>query len=144
MRNARLTDLYKLVAAELRLNREAVPERVKGSRASRQVLQSMTTAVQSLADLRNELGIGHGRTAPSTALGRHARLATNAAHTVVEFVLETWHDRKAAEPAELGRASVLNEPRHLVHLLRANPEAQPGAPGIGIITAARETWSRVA
>lgn len=105
-RNASLTDLYKLVAAELRLNREAVPESVKGSRASRQVLQSMTTAVQSLAELRNELGIGHGRTAPSPALGRHARLAANAARTVVEFVLETWHDRKAAElPNSAARAS---------------------------------------
>jgi Abortive infection C-terminus len=98
-RNATLTDLYKLTATELRLNREAVPESVKGSRASRQVLQSMTTAVQSLAELRNELGIGHGRTAPSPALARHARLAANAARTVVEFVLETWHERKAAEPS---------------------------------------------
>jgi hypothetical protein len=97
-RDAGLTDLYKLAAAELRLSREAVPRSVKGSRSSHQVLQSMTIAVQSLAELRNELGIGHGRTAPSPALARHARLAANSARTVVEFVLETWHERKAAEP----------------------------------------------
>jgi Abortive infection C-terminus len=59
----------------------------------------MTITVQSLAELRNELGIGHGRTAPGPALSRHARLAANAARTVVEFVLEAWHERKAAAPS---------------------------------------------
>jgi Abortive infection C-terminus len=97
-RVASLTDLYKLVAEQLRLTREAVPTSAKGSRASHRVLQNLTTAVQSLAELRNELGIGHGRTAPSPALARHARLAANAARTVVEFLLETWHERKASEP----------------------------------------------
>jgi hypothetical protein len=59
----------------------------------------MATAIQSLAELRNELGLGHGRTASSPALARHARLAANAARTVVEFVLETWHERKRSAAA---------------------------------------------
>ena len=92
-RDAGLTDLYKLVAVELRLTREAVPDSVKGSRASQKILQNLATAVQSLAELRNELGSGHGRTAPSPALARHARLASNSARTLVEFLLETWHVR---------------------------------------------------
>ncbi|MFZ2052495.1 MAG: abortive infection family protein [Solirubrobacteraceae bacterium] len=96
-REASLTDLYKLVAEQLALTREAVPESAKGSRSSQRILQNLATAVQSLAELRNELGIGHGRTAPSPALARHARLAANAARTVVEFLLETWHGRKASE-----------------------------------------------
>lgn len=95
-RSAGLTDLYKLVANELGLSREAVPASAKGSQAAHKVLQNLSTAVQSLAEFRNALGTGHGRTAPNPALARHARLAANAARTVVEFVLETWHERKAA------------------------------------------------
>jgi hypothetical protein len=93
--DAGLLDLYKLAAQELRLTREAVPESAKGSRASHRVLQNLATAVQSLAELRNELGIGHGRTRTSPALTRHARLASNSARAVVEFLLETWHERRA-------------------------------------------------
>jgi hypothetical protein len=93
-RAAGLTDLYKLVARELRLSREAVPASAKGSAAAHRVLQNLATAVQGLAELRNELGLGHGRTARSPALARHARLAANSARAIVEFVLETWHERK--------------------------------------------------
>ncbi len=96
-RRTDLVELYKLVAEQLKLTREAVPESAKRSRASHKVLQNLTTAVQSLAELRNELGIGHGRTAPSPALARHARLAANASRTVVEFLLETWHARRETE-----------------------------------------------
>jgi abortive infection Abi-like protein len=95
-RSASLTDLYKLVANELGLSRDSVPDSAKGSQAAHKVLQNLSTAVQSLAEFRNALGTGHGRTAPNPALARHARLAANAARTVVEFVLETWHERKAA------------------------------------------------
>jgi hypothetical protein len=94
-RSAGLTDLYKLVA-KLGLSREAVPESRTGSQAAHKVLQNLATAVQSLAELRNALGLGHGQTRRSPALARHARLAANAARTVVGFVLETWHERKAA------------------------------------------------
>lgn len=98
-RNASLPDLYKAVSAELRLSRESVPDSAKGSQAAQRVLQNLMTAVQGLAELRNELGLGHGRTAPSPALARHARLAANSARAVVEFLLETWHARKDAERA---------------------------------------------
>lgn len=96
-RGASLPDLYKAVAKELRLSREAVPESARGSAAAQRVLQNLMTAVQGLAELRNELGLGHGRTAPSPAHARHARLAANSARAVVEFLLETWHSRKDAD-----------------------------------------------
>jgi hypothetical protein len=95
-RSASLTDLYRLVSNELGLSRDSVPDSAKGSQAAHKVLQNLSTTVQSLAEFRNAVGTGHGRTAPNPALARHARLAANAARTVVEFVLETWHERKAA------------------------------------------------
>lgn len=95
-----LLDLYKKAAKELKLSRESVPGSAKGSEAAHRVLQNLATAVQSLAELRNELGLGHGRTKPSPAFARHARLSFNAARAVVEFMLETWHERRrAASPA---------------------------------------------
>lgn len=93
-----MLELYKKTAKALKIHREAVPDSAKGSQAAQRVLQNLATAVQSLTELRNELGLGHGRTSPSQALERHARLAFNASRTVVEFVFQTWHERQA-EPA---------------------------------------------
>ncbi len=92
-------DLYKKTAQALKLNREAVPGSAKGSESAHRVLQNLATVVQSLAELRNELGLGHGKTAASPAFSRHARLAFNASRAVVEFLLETWHVRRDSEAA---------------------------------------------
>jgi hypothetical protein len=88
-------DLYKLVQVELRLNVEAVEDSKKGSEASVKALRALITTIQSLAELRNELGLGHGRTRPSPALTRHARLAFNSAVAICEFLMDTWHDRRS-------------------------------------------------
>ena len=93
-----LPALYKKTANILRLNREAVPDSAKGSAAAQRVLQNLSTTVQSLAEFRNELGLGHGKTQPTPALSRHARLSVNASRTVAEFLLETWHARRDEEP----------------------------------------------
>jgi hypothetical protein len=94
-RRNELLDLYKKVADVLKLNAEAVPDSAKGSRAAQQTLRTLVTTIQSLAELRNELGLGHGPTRRSPALTRHGRLAFNAAIAVVEFLLDTWHVRRA-------------------------------------------------
>ncbi len=88
-----LLNLYKKVAEVLRLNATAVPDSAPGSKTAQKILRTLTTTVQSLAELRNELGLGHGRSTPSPALERHARLSFNACVTVVEFLLDTWHAR---------------------------------------------------
>jgi hypothetical protein len=92
-----LPGLYRKVAEVLRLNAEAVPESATGSKTAQKILRTLATTVQSLAELRNELGLGHGRSAPSPALERHARLSFNACVTVVEFLLDTWHVRAGKE-----------------------------------------------
>jgi hypothetical protein len=50
--------------------------------------------VFGLAELRNTLGRGHGRTTPSPALERHARLAFNAAVALTELLFDTWQERE--------------------------------------------------
>ena len=103
-RNLDLLDLYKETAKALRLNAEAVPDSVKGSQAAQGALRALVTTVQRLAELRNELGLGHGRNRSSQALTRHARLAFNTSSAVAEFLLDTWHERRAegADGAAMG------------------------------------------
>lgn len=92
-----LMDLYKKVQNALRLNAEAVPGDKKGSEAAVKTLRALVTTIQSLAELRNEIGSGHGRSRRSPALTRHGRLAFNASVTVIEFLLDTWHVRRRDE-----------------------------------------------
>jgi hypothetical protein len=92
-----LPDLYKKVQNVLRLSADAVPGHRRGSEAAVKSLRALVTTIQSLAELRNTIGSGHGRTARSPALTRHARLAFNASVAVSEFLLDTWHVRRQAE-----------------------------------------------
>lgn len=85
--------LYKKVASLLALDATSIPDSARGSDAVKKILRTLTTTVQGLAELRNALGTGHGRTAPSPALARHARLALNSTVTITEFLLDTWQDR---------------------------------------------------
>jgi len=89
-----ILDLYKATAKALKLSAESVPNSAKGSQAAQKALRALVTTVQSLAELRNELGLGHGRSRSSQALTRHARLAFTAASAVTEFLLDTWHERQ--------------------------------------------------
>lgn len=88
-----IPQLYRQVADILDLKAESVPDSAKGSESAQQILRTLVTTIQSLAELRNQLGIGHGQSTRSVALTRHARLALNAAVTVAEFVLDTWQAR---------------------------------------------------
>ncbi|GIG01157.1 abortive infection family protein [Catellatospora citrea] len=85
--------LYKKVSAVLGLDAGSIPDSARGSDAVKKILRTLTTTLQGLAELRNVLGTGHGRTAPSPALARHAGLALNSTVTITEFLLDTWQDR---------------------------------------------------
>ncbi|MGV0737524.1 abortive infection family protein [Mycobacterium syngnathidarum] len=92
-----IPQLYRQVADLLELKADSVPGSAKGSESAQQILRTLVTTIQSLAELRNQLGIGHGQSTRSVALTRHARLALNATVTVAEFVLDTWQARVDAE-----------------------------------------------
>jgi Abortive infection C-terminus len=83
---AELMDLYKTTAKALRVSRDSVPGSAKGSQTAQRILQNLASTVQGLTELRNELGLGHGRAKPSPGLSRHARLSASSARTVVEFL----------------------------------------------------------
>lgn len=70
-----------------------MPENARASKTSQQILRTLVTTVNSLAELRNELGIGHGQSQRNMALARHARLALNSTVAVAEFILDTWQAR---------------------------------------------------
>jgi len=95
--------LYRKVATLLDLEAAAVPENANASRTSQQILRTLVTTVNSLAELRNQLGIGHGQSTRSQALARHARLALNTTVAVAEFILDTWQSR-----VDAGRLVVLD------------------------------------
>ena len=57
----------------------------------RQILGGLATVLNGVGDLRTHAGSAHGRDQEAfTVEARHARLAVHAAHTLVNFVLETW------------------------------------------------------
>lgn len=64
-------------AHTLKLSAESVPESTRGSQAAQRALPSLVVTIQSLAELRNELGLGHGRasTSPGAWAPRSSRLS---------------------------------------------------------------------
>lgn len=89
-----LPGLYKKVAGELGLDKKSVPGSARGSEAAHKVLGSLSMVVFGMAELRNQIGRGHGRTTASPALERHARLAFNTAVALAEFLYDTLQNRE--------------------------------------------------
>lgn len=87
-------DLYKKVGEALKINAESVQGSSKASQTIQKIFRTLTTTVSSIAELRNEIGTGHGRTTASIATEAHARLALNSTVTIAEFLLDTLGRRK--------------------------------------------------
>ena len=63
----------------------------------KRILSGLSSIVDGLGAFRTHAGSAHGRGRRSYRIqARHARLAIHAAHTLTQFVLETWDDRKKA------------------------------------------------
>ena len=93
-------DLPTLVAraqATLGLHAAGVGDRTtEEARALRRILGSLANLTQGVAELRNQVGVGHGReSVPTWVRPRHARLAAGAATTWCNLMLETLADPEA-------------------------------------------------
>ena len=59
------------------------------------ILSGLASVVTGVSSLRNRSGSAHGRGSGGYRVeGRHARLAVNAAHALVFFLMEVWDHRK--------------------------------------------------
>lgn len=97
-RKADLPELTKLIARELNLVPEGIPDAAKGSDTIRLILRNLSALTQYLAELRGLYGSGHGRDGKHRGLEpRHARLAVGAAVAFIDFVTETHHQRSKVE-----------------------------------------------
>jgi hypothetical protein len=60
-RRDEVMDLFKKTTAALSLRPEDIPEGKRGSDAAKKTLRALIPLVQGLTELRNVLGLGHGR-----------------------------------------------------------------------------------
>jgi hypothetical protein len=87
---AELMDLVKQTRAELKLVPDDIPDSAKAADTIRKLLSNLATITQSLAELRNSYGTGHGHDGRQKGLSpRHARLAAGAACVLAKFLFET-------------------------------------------------------
>ena len=90
-------DVNRLVGATrdaLGLLPESIPDSVKGTSVIRKLLGQLGAVAQSIAEIRNLYGTGHGKEGRHRGIApRHARLAVGAAATLATFLLETHEER---------------------------------------------------
>jgi hypothetical protein len=97
--NERSADLPQLVApaqASLGLSAAGVDASTEEAKALKTILGSLTNLTQGITELRNKVGVGHGReSVPTWVRPRHARLAAGAATVWCQLMLETLDDTTA-------------------------------------------------
>ena len=82
--------LWKVVRDHLGLD----PQRIEDADMAR-ILGGLASVVDGLGAFRTHAGSAHGRGRKQYRVAsRHARLAVDAAHTLVAFMLETWEVRR--------------------------------------------------
>jgi len=89
-----LLPLVRRVLEELQLVPDGIADEVKGAKSIKSLLGNLAVIAQSLAELRNLYGTGHGKHSSRKGLAaRHARLAVGAATTLVVFMFDTHSER---------------------------------------------------
>ncbi|MFN8190986.1 MAG: abortive infection family protein [Nocardioidaceae bacterium] len=95
----RSDDLPSLVAkahTALGINAKQVDERAENAVGIRTLLGAVSRIGVGMAELRNQVGTGHGQAeVPTWVTPRHARLAVGSAHVWCQFVLETLEHRSS-------------------------------------------------
>ncbi len=89
-KNWDLTKLMKATTKLLKLTPEDISNEAKASSSIKQILGSLSSVVQGIAEIRNEFGSGHGKNGKFIGLQpRHAKLAVGSASTLAIYLLET-------------------------------------------------------
>lgn len=92
-----LLPLVRRALEELKLVPDGIPDDQKGAKTIKALLGNLATVTQSLAELRNLYGTGHGKHGKRQGLAsRHARLAVGAATTLAVFLFDTHQERPRA------------------------------------------------
>lgn len=93
--NWNVSHLSKEVLKILKLTPDDISDTVKASDTIKQLLGNLSAISQSMAELRNSYGSGHGKDIKFKGLTpRHARLAVGAAVTAVHFIWETYEEQQ--------------------------------------------------
>ncbi|BCW62820.1 hypothetical protein StoSoilB22_17930 [Arthrobacter sp. StoSoilB22] len=96
-RKDEVPDLYRKVGEVLKIGADSVPGSSKASQTLQKLFRTLSTTVQCVAELRNEIGTGHGRTTESIATEAHARLALNSTVTIAEYLLDVLGRRRSSK-----------------------------------------------
>lgn len=89
-----LLPLVRRALEELKLVPDGVSDELKGAKSIKSLLGNLAVIAQSMAELRNLYGTGHGKPGGRKGLSpRHARLIVGAATTLVVFLFETHSER---------------------------------------------------
>lgn len=92
--SASITDLAKLTIKSLELAPNDIPDKAKAADTVKRLLSNLATITQGIAELRNQYGTGHGKSAGTKGLRpRHANLAVGAASTLAVFLAETHNEK---------------------------------------------------
>lgn len=96
-----LPPLVSRAQQALKLHAAGVPGGTDEAKALKTILGSLARLTQGVTELRNKVGVGHGRASvPEWVRPRHARLAAGAAVTWCNLMLETLADPDAPWRAE--------------------------------------------
>nr|VFJ60825.1 MAG: Abortive infection C-terminus [Candidatus Kentron sp. FM]VFJ61926.1 MAG: Abortive infection C-terminus [Candidatus Kentron sp. FM]VFK12834.1 MAG: Abortive infection C-terminus [Candidatus Kentron sp. FM] len=87
--------LVKLTSKELKLTPDDIEDQARAAETIKHLLSNLAAITQGIAELRNDYGTGHGKTAKTKGLdSRHARLAVGVASTLAVFLVETHRARR--------------------------------------------------
>ena len=90
--------LTKETCSVLKLTPDDIDNAAKASEVIKKLLSNLSVISQSMAELRNSYGSGHGKDAKFKGLSsRHARLAVGASVTAVHFLWETFEEKHSGE-----------------------------------------------
>lgn len=91
--------LLKKVRAELDLTPNDIDAAARGAEIIRKLVNNLASITQSLTELRNLYGTGHGKALGTEGLSsRHARLAVGTAASLATFLLETHNSDDPTRP----------------------------------------------